>query len=211
MRALWVVALLAVLVVPPAGASGPSARGAFWRSLLVPGWGQRYLGKPVSAGRFLAAELVLWGGYLGCRRLAEVREDSYQSYAAEHAGARPEGKGSRFLDDLGFYDSTVEHNLYARLSEGPTPALYPDDPEFFWEWETQAARLRYRDLRASGESARRGVLYAGGLVAVNHLVAAVHAARGAADAGAARDASLELESTCDPGDGRLSLALVRRF
>lgn len=211
MRRLLVAVLLVVLAVPPAVADGRSARGAFWRSLLVPGWGQRYAGKPVSAGRFLAAELVLWGGYLGCHRLAEVREDNYRAYAAEHAGARPKGKDSRFLDDLGFYGSTVEHNLYARLSEGPAPDLYPDGPEFYWEWDTQAARLRYRDLRASGENARRGIVYAGGLVAVNHLVAAVHAARGVAAGGTSHGSLLELESACDPGSGRLSLALVRRF
>ena len=36
------IAILALLLLLPAGASAGKGQGAFWRSLLVPGWGQRY-------------------------------------------------------------------------------------------------------------------------------------------------------------------------
>jgi hypothetical protein len=97
------IAILALLLLLPAGASAGKGQGAFWRSLLVPGWGQRYA--TGGGGRFFAAELAFWGGYLGFERLREVRRDQYRAFAAAHADARPQGKDGEYFDDLGFYQS----------------------------------------------------------------------------------------------------------
>jgi hypothetical protein len=202
--------LLLVLLAASAGwARGASPQGAFLRSLLIPGWGQRYVGRSGAAGRFAAAELVLWGGFAGCRRLNEVRKDEYRTYAALHAGARTGGQDARFFEDLGFYQSTLEHDLYARLTEGPAPDVYPDDPVYQWEWDAEASRLQYRDLRSGAERARRGAVYSAGLVAANHLVSAIHAARAAARTPAAT--SLEVRPAFDGLTASVGLSLVRHF
>ena len=169
----WIVFALVLLL--PGIAEAGKAQGAFWRSLLVPGWGQQYAGG--GGGGFLAAELALWGGYWGFEWLGEVRRDQYQAYAAERAGARPEGKGRDYFDDLGFYASRLEHNQFARYEDGPEAALYPVETDFFWEWDRDESRLRYRELRNASQYAQRQALYMTGLVVVNHLVSAIHAAR----------------------------------
>jgi hypothetical protein len=169
------IAILALLLLLPAGASAGKGQGAFWRSLLVPGWGQRYA--TGGGGRFFAAELAFWGGYLGFERLREVRRDQYRAFAAAHADARPQGKDGEYFDDLGFYQSRLEHNQFARYEDGPEAALYPLGRDFFWEWDRQASRERYRQLRNSTAGAGRQALFMTGLVAVNHLFAAIHAAR----------------------------------
>ena len=169
------IAILALLLLLPAGASAGKGQGAFWRSLLVPGWGQRYATGGV--GRFFAAELAFWGGYLGFARLREVRRDQYRAFAAAHADARPQGKDGEYFDDLGFYQSRLEHNQFARYEDGPEAAIYPLGRDFFWEWDRQASRERYRQLRNSTAGAGRQALFMTGLVAVNHLFAAIHAAR----------------------------------
>ena len=107
----------------------------------------------------------------------EVRRDRYEAYAAERAGARPEGKGRDYFDDLGFYASRLEHNQFARYEDGPDAELYPVETEFFWEWDRDESRQRYRELRNASQHAQRQALYMTGLVVVNHLVAAIHAAR----------------------------------
>ena len=169
------IAILALLLLLPAGASAGKGQGAFWRSLLVPGWGQRYA--TGGGGRFFAAELAFWGGYLGFERLREVRRDQYRAFAAAHADARPQGKDGAYFDDLGFYQSRLEHNQFARYEDGPEAAIYPLGRDFFWEWDRQASRERYRQLRNSTAGAGRQALFMTGLVAVNHLFAAIHAAR----------------------------------
>lgn len=215
MRALWSCLLLSALAGLPSGAEGVSARQAFWRSLLVPGWGQHYLGRSQSAARFLTAELILWSGHFAFVQLGDLRKDNFRAYAAEHARVRPAGKDKRFFDDLGFYQSWLEHNQYARREEGPNPALYPEGAEFFWEWDQEASRQRYRKLRQASEKAQRQALYATGLVVVNHLVAAVHAAHGAAEPHKGEKTDevriALLRGSFDPLAGRIGALLVHRF
>ena len=196
------IAILVLLLLLPAGVSAGEGQAAFWRSLLVPGWGQRYA--TGGGGRFFAAELAFWGGYLGFERLREVRRDQYQAFAATHAGARTQGKDGEYFEDLGFYQSRLEHNQFARYEDGPEAVIYPLGRDFFWEWDRQASRERYRQLRNSTASAGRQALFMTGLVAVNHLFAAIHAAR---------TASSEVRTDIVPvteQDGA-ALLLVHRF
>jgi len=171
-------AVLCILLASPARSEAQSTRRAFFTSLLIPGWGQYYGGNRTSAARFLMLELGLWGGYFGFQQLGNIRRDHYRTYAADRAGARPAGKGKRYLDDLGFYASRLEHNQFARREDGIEAELYPNAPDYFWEWESEAARQHYRKLRNDGENAKRQALFATGLVVANHLFAAIHAARG---------------------------------
>lgn len=213
MRVLCVLALAALLAVTPAGAA-PGPRGAFFRSLILPGWGQRATGRPAAAAWFFGAELSLWGGHLGMRHLAAVREEEYRSYAAAYAGARMAGKGRTFCDDLGFYSSVQEHNQHAAYYDGPTAALYPMTPEFFWEWDTDAARLEYRRLRNSSRGADRQALYVAGVAVLNHVLAAVHAARTASAAGDASRtpaAAPALAAACELERGLVWVAWTKKF
>ena len=196
------IAILALLLLLPAGASAGKGQGAFWRSLLVPGWGQRYA--TGGGGRFFAAELAFWGGYSGFERLREVRRDQYRAFAAAHADARPQGKDGEYFDDLGFYQSRLEHNQFARYEDGPEAAIYPLGRDFFWEWDRQASRERYRQLRNSTAGAGRQALFMTGLVAVNHLFAAIHAARTASG-------EVRTDIVPVPERGGAALLLVHRF
>ena len=110
------IAILALLLLLPAGASAGKGQGAFWRSLLVPGWGQRYA--TGGGGRFFAAELAFWGGYLGFERLREVRRDQYRAFAAAHADARPQGKDGEYFDDL--ETRSIDEREAAHLSKLPS-------------------------------------------------------------------------------------------
>lgn len=196
------IAILALLLLLPAGVSAGKGQAAFWRSLLVPGWGQRYA--TGSGGRFFVAELAFWGGYLGFERLREVRRDQYQAFAATHAGARTQGKDGEYFEDLGFYQSRLEHNQFARYEDGPEAVIYPLGRDFFWEWDRQASRERYRQLRNSTAGAGRQALFMTGLVAVNHLFSAIHAARTASG-------EVRTDIVPIPEQDGAALLLVHRF
>jgi len=58
----------------PAEDAGPSPRGAFFRSLVVPGWGQAWVGAPVRGGVYFALEAgSLWMTYKSRQKLREAR------------------------------------------------------------------------------------------------------------------------------------------
>lgn len=194
-----------VIVVVWAGtASAQTSAGAFWRSLIVPGWGQHYANG--GGGRFVAAEASLWLGYLGLNRLADVRADRFHTQASEYAGARSRGKGRQFLDDLGFYESRLEHNQYALREDGPGAEIYATNAD--WEWRSVEARERYRDMRNESQLARRQALYATGMVVANHLISAIHAARSLTPQ-AVSAPSVEIGFA--PKRGGFQWSLVRRF
>lgn len=197
-----------------------SPRRAFWLSLLVPGWGQHLSGNETSARSFAAAEVALWGVVLGWQHVEGLRRDTYYTYAAQHAQAQAKGKTGEYLDDLGFYQSRHQHNRLAVIDGGGDAYLYPETDSYFWEWDEDASRQRYRSLRNSATSAGRQALYATGLVVVNHLVSAIHAARTArrlnpqessATAGDPQSSRLELALTALPDGGGIGVSARRRF
>ena len=200
------LAILLLLLVLPECASASKARGAFWRSLLLPGWGQHY----ASGGgtRFFAAELAFWGSYLAFERLEDIRREQYRAYAAERARANPNGKSGEYFDDLGFYQSRLLHNQFALYEDGVNAAVYPLSRDFFWEWDHTASRERYRSLRNSSSTAGRQAVFTTGLIVVNHLVSAVHAARIAAGGDETRT---DVVPSFHRGPFAVSLTLIRRF
>lgn len=59
----------------PTVIAGRSPRGAFVRSLLIPGWGQAWVGSPGRGGVYFAMEAgSLWMVYKSWQRLREARE-----------------------------------------------------------------------------------------------------------------------------------------
>ena len=210
LRYFSVIFFIAVLSAPELS-EGRSGRRAFLYSLLLPGWGQHYSGKAASARRFWVAELGLWGGYLGLRHLQDIRATHFRAYAAEHARARTGGKNNAYFDDLGFYESRLQHNRYALYRDGPGADLYPDSPEFFWEWDEEGSRRRYRRLRNSSESAARQALFTTGLVAANHLISAIHAARTVDREETGRGGRPSFSLEAHAFGGRAAVVLSRRF
>ena len=170
---VWTL-LLSILLAPVQSEARPEA---FWCSLLIPGWGQYQLDLGNSATRFAAAEVGLWAAYFGLEHVESIRSDTYRTYASSHSGAFTAGKGTRFFDDLGFYDSREQHNRLARIDDGPEAELYPATTGFSWEWDDRSSRERYRELRNSAANAGRQALFVGGLILANHLVSAIHAGR----------------------------------
>ena len=91
---------IALILLLPGVAEAGKAQGAFWRSLLVPGWGQKYARG--SGGGFLAAELALWGGYWGFEWLGQVRRDRYERMRPNARVRGPRARRTSILTTWGF-------------------------------------------------------------------------------------------------------------
>lgn len=147
---------------------------AFLMSAVVPGAGEYYAGSGLKSKMFFAAEAGLWSALVSFRHLGAWKKDDYRLQAITAAGADVEGKDDRYFDVLGFYESREEYNKVAGAYDH-SRVYYPDTKSYFWKWESDAAREKYRDLKNDSKSYYRKANFSLGLIAINHLISAADA------------------------------------
>jgi hypothetical protein len=162
----------------PDSLRGPSPLSLFGRSLLVPGWGQRVLARSRPemknfGRRAFYLDLALITTYVGLTHVATLKENEFQSYAGQRAGASPHGDSSDFWVDLSNYASREAYND-AMMTLG-RPHLRYDDLNDDWQWGSTAERARYRDLRAMSSDASSRALAVGGVILLNHVFSGIQA------------------------------------
>ena len=190
-----------------------STKAAFGLSLLVPGLGHRYVheGRWTRAATFFGlTDAATWAGLLGVGWQERQFVQSYETLAAQEAGAQIEGRDRAFFLNLGIYDSSTEYVeglLRARAWDRIDAARAP---EVQWAWTSEDARLRYRALRADADRmGRRRTLLISVLVA-NRFVSAVTALRAAQRRNARVTAGLSFLPPL-PGSNVPAARLVVRF
>ncbi len=156
-----------------------SPKRAFLLSLLLPGAGQYYNESKTKAKIFAGSEASLWVAFLAFRRVGSWKKTDYKNYAVEHADINPVDKNDDFYERLTYYDDRDQYNQFTRLFNGPEAPIYPETDYWNWEWESQQSRAEYRDLRNQSKNAYRRSLYMLGLAALNRVISAVDAFRGA--------------------------------
>jgi hypothetical protein len=72
--------------------------GYFWRSFLVPGWGEYNLGLKKEAAVFFITDILLAGTAAGFNYYSGVRTDEYKDFAEIYAGVDRVGKSESLLD-----------------------------------------------------------------------------------------------------------------
>lgn len=154
-----------------------SAGGAFLRSLVLPGWGHRYVDNDNwKRGQIhLGADVLLLGGSLGYNRQAIMTQNSMFTSTKQQAGVDIRGRDKAFQLGVAQFNSLAEYNLYQEQTRNWDRFL-ADTPENRWEWRSQEDRNRYNDLRAKYDDSKRQTSLLIGLMAVNRLVSGISAA-----------------------------------
>ncbi len=157
-----------------AHASGHKDRKkAFFRSLILPGAGEYYVGKRTFAQTFFAAEVSLWLSHFAFQQYGKwVRKDAL-AYAATHSGAAIKGKPSQYFVDIGNYSDIYQYNA-AKLRFGEYEKVY-SEAEYFWSWDEDDHRQKFQNMRIASDRARNRATYMLGAIFANHLISAVHA------------------------------------
>ncbi|MCC5943128.1 MAG: hypothetical protein JJU37_16400 [Balneolaceae bacterium] len=173
-----VMVITGVLILPCVvySQSDPDPRGAFVRSLIVPGWGHHYV-NPDDWNRgkaHLGAELAMIAGYFGLRARASNLEDQYLTLANLRAGVDISGRGRPFQLAIGDFNTLQEYNDF-QLRSRNWNRLIADDPQNRWNWRDENDRNRYNDLRSDRDRIRNQLPAIIGLMAVNRVVSAVSA------------------------------------
>lgn len=155
-RILKSLLLLGFLLVPilstaqelQASKDLPSPRGAFLRSMILPGWGHQYIDKTDwKRGQYhMAADAVMILSYLGLRSRVNYLEGNLETFALSKANADLSGRNREFFLAIANFDNLDEYNDF-QLRTRNWNNLLSDTPENQWNWTVDGDRLEYQDMR----------------------------------------------------------------
>jgi hypothetical protein len=145
---------------------GSKLLSALWRSALLPGWGEHYLGAPARGYLFMGAEAATWGTYATFKTQEWLRLEHSKEMAEVFAGASGDHPDS-YWRDVGQYENWMDYNEAlrwdARREYGYGSDAYYDyideneiSAEDSWEWLNEDRRIDYvLKRRASKNAAQR--------------------------------------------------------
>jgi len=155
-------------------------------SLLLPGLGERYVEPGRRSTLFFALEATIWSTWAFYRIQAEDRESRHEEFAVLQ-GAAAAQEDDDYYEHIGLWLSLDEwHEIVRRDAR----FRFPDDPgaqeAYFqenqrydesqsWEWEDDATRLRFRQLRSRSERSFRNARLAAGAAIFNRFASAIDA------------------------------------
>ncbi len=148
--------------------------GVFFKSLLLPGWGQHSLQASRAKRNFIISELALWGTVAAFLRYSTWLEQEYKAFAAMHAGVRTDGYDDQFWVDIGNYDSVEQWND-ASLSDRDIDALRDPDGDEAWRWDSVTNRLTFDNTRIASDRAFERAQFTIAAIIGNHIISGLHA------------------------------------
>ena len=154
----------------------PSPRGAFLRSLVVPGWGHYYADNDNwNRGKYhLAGEVVLVLSYFGLNARANYLEQDYYTFARAKANTNLSNKSREYIIAVGNYDNLNAYND-AQLRTRNWDQVFPTTAEYNWNWQSSELRFQYQDARERVERNRSQLPTLVALMVANRLVSGLSA------------------------------------
>lgn len=154
----------------------PDPKGAFVRSLVVPGWGHYYVSHDQwTRGQIhLGAEVALIATYFGLSARGNNLENQYQTLASLKAGVEIAERSRAFQLALGDFDSLEEYNDY-QLRSRNWNQVFEEEPENQWNWDEDSDRSQYKSLRSDVDRVCNQLPAVLGLMVVNRVISAVSA------------------------------------
>lgn len=166
----------------------PSPQGAFLRSFLVPGWGQRWVDGGVAsanATRWTVGDLGIWILLINNAWRKDVNAGALETQAFRHAGVQVSPLDDRaYALAISSYlnsETYLEELLRARAFGNLT---YGEDPLYAWSWDDISSYRSFQALREERETLQRRVLTLSATLVGYRLLSGVFAARKASLAGA---------------------------
>ncbi|MBW7887995.1 MAG: hypothetical protein H3C35_06495 [Bacteroidetes bacterium] len=153
-----------------------SASTAVIYSLLLPGMGELYADGFDDGKYSLISEGVLWFTYYGFQQYGNWIQTDARNFASVHAGAILSGKNEAYFVNIGNFQDTYEYNE-KKLQDRDITKVYQTNNDYFWKWDSEVNRQRYREMRVSSDIVFNNGKFVIGAIIVNHIISAVNAAR----------------------------------
>ncbi len=154
----------------------PDPRGAFLRSLAVPGWGHYYADKESwNRGKVhLGTDAILIGSIFGLNARTANLQQKYITLSNLSAGVDISNKERSFQLAMGDFNSLHEYNDF-QLRSRNWHRLIEDTPENRWQWDDPDDRRRYRELRSNRDRLRNQIPVLGAFMVVNRVISGISA------------------------------------
>ncbi len=144
-------------------------------SLLLPGMGEVYAGNFQSGRYFLGAEIAMLLG-IGTQYVrGSSFESDYKVLARTNAGVSGD-KDEQFWRDISSFSSIDDFNA-DRLRNRDFGRLY-NPQTHFWQWNSEADRRQFRDLRIQSDKAYQSIYYFLAAMGINRVLSMINAVRG---------------------------------
>lgn len=145
-------------------------------SLVMPGMGELYVGN-YRTGRYLTgAEGALWLTYFSLDAYGNWLRDDGRRFAGMNAGVQLAGQNHQFFVNIGNYADVYQYNE-RKLQERQAEKLYDPNSIYYWKWNTDTERQKYKSQRIASDRAFNNTYFVLGAILANHLISAVNAGR----------------------------------
>jgi hypothetical protein len=168
------------LDLSPTPESKKSVLLAVVASLLVPGMGELYAGSFETGKYFMIAEGGLWLTYSGFRMHSNWLLQDAQTFARQHADANFSNKDDKYSVNIGNFNTTTEYNDAKNRNREYDLIYQPTLTEYQWNWDTDANRIRFKDMRIHSGEVKNNSKFIIGAIVVNHILSAFLAGKKAA-------------------------------
>lgn len=188
-KGILVVLLLSVIVTALPAQERIKPISVLARSLVLPGWGEVYMGD--NRGYvFMAAEVLLWASYFYCLEESDLNETASYEYALEYAHIQPGDYDEEYFLHLQKYNSSgFESGGYNENIRRLAITLYPDDPDAqqayiennmygsgeAWHWDSRQSRSYFTQLRNDVVHFNDYATTVTGVIVVNHIISGLNA------------------------------------
>ena len=126
----------------------PSPKGAFLRSLVLPGWGHQYVdANNWTRGKIhLAADITMMLSYIGLNTRVNTLEGNLITQANSKAGISLKGQGREIELAVANFNSIDEYNDYQLRVRNWDKVITPN-AQNSWNWENSDDRFAFQDTR----------------------------------------------------------------
>ncbi|MBT3227925.1 MAG: hypothetical protein HOD43_11630 [Candidatus Marinimicrobia bacterium] len=176
-QTLKALLLTIAIVFPIIGESsdGLKPKPSVLKSTLIPGWGEHSYDAHSRGYLFNGIEAALWIFAGFASSTATNHENDLYYFASEYGQiANPQDKSDVYLDRVSKYNSMDEYNEQM-LRNRQWDRLYSAENGYYWEWESEAKRGEYFDIKTQRYLWRQRLTYTFGAIALNHLVSTMDA------------------------------------
>ena len=142
----------------------------FIKSAIIPGWGEKSLGKTDRARFFLTTEISLWTICFGTYTFADHTKRKYTAYAAKHAGINTRGKSHKYWVDIGNYIDSEAHNS-EHLRWRDFDELYGEENS--WKWDSPSSMEKFEDYRIKSDILFKTGSYVIGAIVLNRIISSI--------------------------------------
>ncbi len=181
-------------------------------NILLPGLGHKYIGEDKKAFTYFAVEAVALFGTIFSRQYSSKVYGNSRAYAATYAGTRSNrDAGDEYWKNIAIeeYVTIDNYNYIQELNRNPDKKYVKEDD--FWEWGSDEAQEKYRDMRKTASNLQVGSSFFLGAMLLNRAISMIDGRISAKRYNESVFSTLTFETRNSIKGNGAGLALVKRF